>query len=56
VKCTRHSEQQIIEILKQGEAGLATPQLCRQHGRYCTVSVTVVVFTAEPAVPVTVMV
>jgi putative transposase len=32
MKGTRHSEEQIIAILKQGEAGLATADLCRQHG------------------------
>jgi putative transposase len=32
VKGTRHNEEQIITILKQGEAGLATADLCRQHG------------------------
>ena len=32
MKGTRHSEEQIITILKQGEAGLATAELCRQHG------------------------
>ena len=32
MKGTRHSEEQIIAILKQGEAGLATSELCRQHG------------------------
>jgi putative transposase len=31
VKGTRHSEEQIIAILKQGEAGLSTADLCRQH-------------------------
>jgi len=31
VKGTRHSEEQIISILKQGEAGLTTAELCRQH-------------------------
>ena len=32
VKGTRHSEEeQIIAILKQGEAGLSTAELCRQH-------------------------
>ena len=31
MKGTRHSEEQIIAILKQGEAGLATAELCRQH-------------------------
>ena len=29
---SRFSEEQIIAILKQGEAGLATADLCRQHG------------------------
>ena len=29
---TRHGEEQIIAILKQGEAGLTTAELCRQHG------------------------
>ena len=29
MKGTRHSEEQIIAILKQGEAGLATADLCR---------------------------
>jgi putative transposase len=32
MKGTRHSEEQIIAILKQGEAGLTTTDLCRQHG------------------------
>ena len=32
MKGIRHSEEQIISILKQGEAGLATAELCRQHG------------------------
>jgi putative transposase len=32
LKGTRHSEEEIIAILKQGEAGLATGELCRQHG------------------------
>jgi putative transposase len=32
VKGTRHSEEQIIAILKQGESGMATSELCRQHG------------------------
>jgi putative transposase len=32
VKGTRHNEEQIIAILKQGEAGLATADFCRQHG------------------------
>lgn len=29
---TRHNEEQIIAILKQGEAGMATTEICRQHG------------------------
>lgn len=29
---TKHSEEQIIAILKQAENGLKTPELCRQHG------------------------
>lgn len=29
---TRHSEEQIIAILKQAEKGLASEELCRQHG------------------------
>ena len=32
MKGTRHSEEQIIAILKQGESGMATSELCRQHG------------------------
>ena len=28
MKGTRHSEEQIIAILKQGEAGVATAELC----------------------------
>src|SRR5438045_8634399 len=32
MKGTRHSEEQIIAILKQGEAGLTMAELCRQHG------------------------
>src|SRR4029077_17723778 len=32
MKGKRHSEEQIIAILKQGEAGLTTAELCRQHG------------------------
>jgi len=28
----RHTEEQIIGILKESEAGRATPELCRQHG------------------------
>ena len=32
MKGTRHSEEQVIAILKQGEAGLTTAELCRQQG------------------------
>ena len=32
MKGKRHSEEQIILILKQGEAGLSTAELCRQQG------------------------
>ncbi len=32
MKGTRRSEEQIITILKQGESGLTTAELCRQHG------------------------
>jgi len=31
MKGTRHREEQIIAILKQGEAGLTTAELCREH-------------------------
>jgi putative transposase len=31
VRGRRHGEEQIIAILKQGEAGLTTAELCRQH-------------------------
>jgi putative transposase len=29
---TRHSEEQIIAILKQADSGVKTAELCRQHG------------------------
>jgi putative transposase len=32
VKNSRFNEEQIIEILKQSEAGAKTSELCRQHG------------------------
>ncbi len=32
MKNSRFSEEQIIEILKQSEAGAKTSDLCRQHG------------------------
>ena len=32
MKGKRHSEEQIIAILKQSEAGMKTPEVCRQAG------------------------
>ncbi len=32
MKNSKFSEEQIIEILKQSEAGAKTSELCRQHG------------------------
>jgi putative transposase len=32
MKKSRFSEEQIIGILKQGEAGMKTAELCREHG------------------------
>ncbi len=32
MKKTRFSESQIINILKQGEAGVAVADICREHG------------------------
>jgi putative transposase len=32
MKRTRYSEEQIIRILKEAEAGAKTSDLCRQHG------------------------
>jgi putative transposase len=32
MKKSRYSEEQIIGILKQSEAGVKTPDLCREHG------------------------
>lgn len=32
VRKGRFSEEQIVAILKQGEAGIKTQDLCRQHG------------------------
>jgi len=29
---SRYSEEQIIGVLKQSEAGVATAELCREHG------------------------
>ncbi len=28
----RHTEEQIIGVLKESEAGMKTPELCRKHG------------------------
>jgi len=32
MKRTRFTEEQIIKVLKQGEGGTPTKELCRQHG------------------------
>ena len=32
MKKSRYSEEQVIGILKQSEAGVKTPDLCREHG------------------------
>lgn len=32
MKGQRFTEEQIIKVLKQGEAGTPTKELCRQHG------------------------
>jgi putative transposase len=32
MKKSRYTEVQIIQILKQGEAGVPTADLCREHG------------------------
>jgi putative transposase len=32
VRTSKFSEPKILEILKQAEAGVALPDLCRQHG------------------------
>jgi putative transposase len=32
MKCSRFSEEQIIAILKEQEAGMATADVCRRHG------------------------
>ena len=32
MKCKRHTEEQIIAILKEHEAGVKTADLCRKHG------------------------
>ncbi len=32
MKKSRYSESQIMNILKQGEAGVPVPELCREHG------------------------
>lgn len=32
MKTSRFSDTQIIAILKQTEAGLPVPELCREHG------------------------
>lgn len=32
MKKSRYSDNQILKILKQAEAGTAVPELCREHG------------------------
>jgi len=32
MKTSQYSESQITNILKQAEAGVAVPELCREHG------------------------
>jgi len=32
MKTTRYSDSQIMAILKQNEAGVPVPDLCREHG------------------------
>lgn len=32
MKKSRHTDSQILSILKQNEAGVPVPELCREHG------------------------
>ena len=32
MKISRFTDSQIMQILKQAEAGISTPELCREHG------------------------
>jgi putative transposase len=32
MKGKRHTEEQIIGVLKESEAGMRTPDICRKHG------------------------
>ena len=32
MRSKRHSEEQIIAVLKQAQAGIKTAEICRQHG------------------------
>ena len=32
MKKSRYSNNQILKILKQAEAGIPVPELCREHG------------------------
>ena len=34
MKKSRYSDSQIINILRQGEAGAKVPDLCREHGMF----------------------
>lgn len=32
MKISRYTDSQIMQILKQAEAGISAPELCREHG------------------------
>ena len=32
MKISRFTDSQIMQILKQAEAGISAPELCREHG------------------------
>jgi len=34
MKRSRHSESQIIKILKEGESGMPVTDICREHGTF----------------------
>ena len=35
MKKSKFSDSQIMSIIKQSEAGIPVPELCREHGRFC---------------------